>query len=589
MRAARPLGFGRHELIHLPGTFREPRNQIHSGFPQNLVSTLKRTMKRWSAIFVAVFVAGLCYPALSAGEDYPDLSDPPTLEESGDEDVAVIVAVEEYWDLPDVPGAIEAGNDWEIFFERALGVSTIHYLDNRRGTRDEMIRFTERAADEVGEEGTLWYVFIGHGAPADEEGDDGVFVGANARQNPDSLRSNGVRQQELLELLNEGDQAQTVLVADTCFSGRDTEGEALIEAMPVVPTEIAPEVDETPTAVLSAARAEEFAGPLPGAERPAFSYLALGALQGWAGDGEITPEIVARYAQRQLRGLPGRFPQTPTAYGDRDVVLADGASREDPRIRDLIEDKLRQEEGEEIKDPDEVECPDGKTATRDTRGNCCWPGQVWSVENEECIGVPRECPSGHEIDVDGQSCELKPCRDGQIRVDGVHCCWEGQEWSSRRSRCLGIPTDCPMDMEVDGESCVPTVAEEPDDEAGEVDERRALDPPEEPDDEADSRRSTVGKTLTGVGTAGLIGAGGLGAAAVSTASEVNEEHWSQSAAAERYDRANDLALGGGITAGVGALVTGFGIYLWRSDDSGEESTASLTVREDGTVLLEGRW
>ncbi|MFA6315935.1 MAG: SUMF1/EgtB/PvdO family nonheme iron enzyme [Elusimicrobiota bacterium] len=39
-------------------------------------------------------------------------------------------------------------------------------------------------------------------------------------------------------------------------------------------------------AVLTAAKADQFAGSLPGTKRPAFSYLVLGGLRGWAAEGK---------------------------------------------------------------------------------------------------------------------------------------------------------------------------------------------------------------------------------------------------------------------------------------------------------------
>jgi hypothetical protein len=39
-------------------------------------------------------------------------------------------------------------------------------------------------------------------------------------------------------------------------------------------------------------------------------------------------------------------------------------------------------------------------------------------------------------------------------IDGVHCCWEGQGWSSTQNKCVGIPV-CPADtmISADGTDC----------------------------------------------------------------------------------------------------------------------------------------
>ncbi|MGO9711057.1 MAG: hypothetical protein ACLQBL_19505 [Polyangiaceae bacterium] len=39
------------------------------------------------------------------------------------------------------------------------------------------------------------------------------------------------------------------------------------------------------------------------------------------------------------------------------------------------------------------DCPVGKMITTETKGQCCWPGQVFSTSKQACEGIP-DCPSG---------------------------------------------------------------------------------------------------------------------------------------------------------------------------------------------------
>ena len=39
-------------------------------------------------------------------------------------------------------------------------------------------------------------------------------------------------------------------------------------------------------------------------------------------------------------------------------------------------------------------CPTGKTVGPDTAGHCCWPGQVFSMSRNLCVGMPQSCPDG---------------------------------------------------------------------------------------------------------------------------------------------------------------------------------------------------
>ncbi len=293
----------------------------------------------------AAFVAVFAFSVMAWGQDlWPGLSSPPQVQGSGDGDVAVIVGIERYLLLPDVDGAVRNVNDWEAFFSRGLGIDEVRVLTNNNATKEGMLRVAEEAAAAAGDGGTVWYVFIGHGAPT-RDGAGGALVGVDAQQSVESLFSRSLPQAELLEVLESGAQAQTVVVVDACFSGRDGGGDALAPGVqPVVPVELVPSMAAT-TVVLSAAQATEFAGALPGEARPAFSYLLLGALRGWAAgdDGEVTTTAAMRYVARQLRHLQDRQ-QTPEWFGPGDLVLVRGATEEDP-IGDLWVRMAAREEG----------------------------------------------------------------------------------------------------------------------------------------------------------------------------------------------------------------------------------------------------
>ena len=154
----------------------------------------------------------------------------------------------------------------------------------------------------------------------------------DASQTAESLQVRSVAQRELLAALESGRQARTVVAVDACFSGRDGGGATLVPGLqPVLPAEVAPSARAN-TLIFSAARSDQFAGPLPGQDRPAFSYLLLGALRGWAASeegGEVSAGAALSYARRHLRGLPDRQ-QTPELFGVGDIVLVRGVQEEDP-------------------------------------------------------------------------------------------------------------------------------------------------------------------------------------------------------------------------------------------------------------------
>jgi hypothetical protein len=198
---------------------------------------LHRSRAVWGMM---IMVLGAMWTATAwAQEGYPEVGNPVALERTGQADAALIVAVEDYLMLPPVKGAVESANDWEMYLKRGLGVPRVHVVVNRQVTREQILRSAQMVRNEVGEGGTLWFVFIGHGAPA-EGGVDGVMVGVDAQQDPESLAVRGVAQNELLGVLHEGAQERTVVIVDACFSGRTQTGEALASAQPVVPVSLRP-------------------------------------------------------------------------------------------------------------------------------------------------------------------------------------------------------------------------------------------------------------------------------------------------------------------------------------------------------------
>jgi hypothetical protein len=90
--------------------------------------------------------------------------------------------------------------------------------------------------------------------------------------------------------------------------------------------------------VLSAAQGDEFAGPLPKSDRPAFSYLLLGALRGWGDlnqDQQITAFEATTYTQETLHEILHSRAQRPRLdTSSPDLALASGSDTP-PTIEDI--------------------------------------------------------------------------------------------------------------------------------------------------------------------------------------------------------------------------------------------------------------
>jgi len=280
----------------------------------------------WTALLLSAATAAAQAPA------WPDISAAGAPAGDGRHDAAVIVGIEDYAFVPKVEGATRNAQDWFVWLRQSRNVplKQIRLLRDKQGTVEEMHKAVVDMSARVGPGGVLWFIFIGHGAPA-ADGKDGVLVGMDVQQTPLSLYARSLPRKTLLDTIHRHSRARAMVVLDACFSGRTNATTPLIEGLqPLLPTAAAPPSERV--TLLTAARGDQFAGPLPGERRPAFSYLVLGALRGWADgavspdgrDGVVSAEEVWTYTFETMTALESvtRRQQSPELSGDGTLRLA---------------------------------------------------------------------------------------------------------------------------------------------------------------------------------------------------------------------------------------------------------------------------
>lgn len=272
---------------------------------------------------------------------WPELSEPPSLKQSRPKDAALIVGIERYASVAPIAGAQRNANDWYVHFTKGMGIpaSNVVLLRDNEGTVEKMKKYASAVAAQTSSGGTLWFVFIGHGAPQ-QDGKDGLLIGYDAQQEADSIAARSLPQKELLALLKRGAQSKTVAVLDACFSGKSDNGTELVKGLqPLIPMVGGATLDDA-TVVLTAAKSDQFAGPLPGAPRPAFSYLVLGGLRGWADqnhDGAVSAKELRSYADESLRALVHDRNQTPELRAkDAETALVQDVREAGPDLTKLM-------------------------------------------------------------------------------------------------------------------------------------------------------------------------------------------------------------------------------------------------------------
>jgi hypothetical protein len=272
--------------------------------------------------------------------NWPDLGRPAAVG-GGENDAALVIGIEDYQYVADIPGAVQNARDWYRYLVdgRKVPVRAVRLLRNGEADRETMLQAAKDMAAQVKPGGTFWVVFIGHGAPS-QDGKEGVLIGSDAKQTAVSLFARSVRQSELQAQVG---STPAVMLFDSCFSGRAHTGAALAAGLqPLILTKaMAPAT----TTLLTAAQADQFAGGLPGKDRPAFSYLMLGALRGWGdanGDGQVTATEALEYATKALAVLPIGRTQTPELVGGgASRVLAARAFEREPDLDAIITGEFR--------------------------------------------------------------------------------------------------------------------------------------------------------------------------------------------------------------------------------------------------------
>jgi formylglycine-generating enzyme required for sulfatase activity len=356
---------------------------------------------------------------------WPDLAEDAGVQGGGEQDAAVVVGVGDYIYLPKISGAVDNAVAWQqwLLRSRKLRPERVVLLADKDATKTKIEKNLQAQAAQVGPQGTLWFVFIGHGAPA-PTGDDGLLLGVDTDADADSVADRGLPQRRVLSLVGAGRQGKSVVVFDACFSGKTGDGSRpLVEGLQAtIPVRKA---STSSTTILAAS--DSFAGPIPGAGRPAFSYLLLGALRGWAddnGDRAIDVDEAYSFARGTIQALFKGADRLPSKSGPP-VVLAKNAREEKPDLAALVSGRCSPNsrwDGRRCKELPKVKCPAGTSWNGSACASECPAGTRW--DGDGCASWTIECPAGTSWN--GSAC-VGGCPDG-TRWNGSAC--EGERVAS---------------------------------------------------------------------------------------------------------------------------------------------------------------
>ena len=272
--------------------------------------------------------------------DWPAVNSDLPAANIGGNDAAVVVGINEYFVLPKVPGADQNALDWMRYLVKTRGIPQKHValLTNGQATKESIRTAVATAATQVQPGGTLWFIYIGHGAPAPSH-DDGLLLGADTQAEENSLVARGLPQKEVLQLMETSGGEAGIAIFDACFSG--TTGDGTTQLVPgsqaTVPVKRR-EAAAGRVGILSAS--DQVAGPLPGHNRPAFTYLLLGAARGWADankDKTVSFTEAFDYTREVLVTMVRSRSQIPSMRGQKTITFATGVAEKGPDLVNMVE------------------------------------------------------------------------------------------------------------------------------------------------------------------------------------------------------------------------------------------------------------
>jgi hypothetical protein len=277
----------------------------------------------------------LLIPSSAVGAPLPDVIEPLRTGDTAKSDAAVVIGLERYAFLPEVPFANRDANAFFNFlrFSRGIPEDQIQLLAG--SNREQILAALERATRQVGPGGRLWVYFAGHGGAAPATGER-LLLGDDAKVDSTTWMARAVSLTEMTAAVR---GHNTLIVLDACFTGTGRSGDALTGERFAIPTWVASPKDDV--TIWAATSSSQPAAPFGEVGHGLFTYFVVGALRGWADgklsgtkDGLVTLDEAQAYAASAMRFVRAGG-QQPEVVGSKDIVLTERAQEDAPDLAAL--------------------------------------------------------------------------------------------------------------------------------------------------------------------------------------------------------------------------------------------------------------
>ncbi len=261
-----------------------------------------------SARHVAFFLVLSPSSALAA----PRLEEAPEGRDPHPSDAAVVVGIEDYFVLPDAPGAVADAGAVKDYLLRTRGVPEDKVTVITDGAnRERILAAAEAAGKLAGSGGTVWLYFAGHGVRDPATGAVHL-LGADAQNDPAAFLPRAVSLEEVTKAMRSG-KGRPMLWLDAGLGPNGRSDRALADAFAATGGEPAP-LEVPPRSILWTGAPGANAQLIDG--HGAFTFLSVGSLHGWADghggapeDGMVTPEEAQAWAVDTARELDVGAPE----------------------------------------------------------------------------------------------------------------------------------------------------------------------------------------------------------------------------------------------------------------------------------------
>ncbi len=295
-------------------------------------------MLRIAALAACLLLGGFARPAEAAGP--PSVDTAIRLQGATGKDAAIIVGNEAYQALPQATYAGVDARAARDLLMNGLGISKSRVLFAENVTNAQLQDTIKRGVGRVKKGGTLWIYYAGYGASAAGQR---TLLGVDTT--PESLEKGGMPLDTLLATASRSAAGRVIVIVDAGFGGVGR------DALPLVPDRALPAPKGAPavannTVVWLADTGGRTVGGYPDGRHGMFTWLALGAMRGWADgalpgserDGKVTLDEAQYYVSWTGRRM-GR-PMVPSEESRADQarwVLSQGGVEKGPSNEQLAE------------------------------------------------------------------------------------------------------------------------------------------------------------------------------------------------------------------------------------------------------------